>query len=113
MLSKQEEEFIRYWEENRSRKKKFLRQFSIGLPLSVLIVVVLFFNIFSGWYERADMVLRSNSSLIIVVLIAALGIAVFMTIFSSRHKWDQNEQRYKELLTKKEKASETDATDHQ
>ena len=112
MLSKQEEEFIRYWQENRSKKKKFLRQFSIGLPLSVLIVAVLFFNILSGWHERADMVLRSNSSLIIVVLIAAVGISVFITVFSSRHKWDQNEQRYKELLAKKEKASKTDATDH-
>jgi membrane protein YdbS with pleckstrin-like domain len=111
MLTKQEENFIRYWENNRSRKKKFLRQFSIGLPLSVLIVVVLFFNVFSGWYERADMVLRSNSSLIIVILIAVVGISVFVTVFASRHKWDQNEQRYQELKSKKAKASGNGATD--
>lgn len=105
MLSKQEQDFLRYWEANRLQKKKFLRQFSIGLPLGVLIVVVLFINILSGWYKRADMVIRSNSSVIIVIIIAAIGISVFMTIFSSRHKWDQNEQRYQELKLKETKAS--------
>lgn len=111
MLLKEEEEFIRFWEENRLKKKKFLRQFSIGLPLGVLIILVLFANLLSGWYERADMVMRSNSSLVIVIIIAALGIAVFMTIFTSRHKWDQNEQRYQELKMKKEKLAGYDATD--
>ncbi len=100
MLSKQDQDFLRYWEANRLKKKKFLRQFSVGLPLSVLIVAVLFVNILSGWYKRADMVIRSNSSVIIVVIIAAIGIAVFMTIFSSKHKWEQNEQRYQELISK-------------
>jgi uncharacterized membrane protein len=103
MLSKQEQDFLRYWEDNRLKKKKFLRQFSIGLPLSVLIVAVLFVNILSGWYKRADMVIRSNSSVIVVVIIAAIGIAIFMTIFSSKHKWDQNEQRYQELKLKETK----------
>lgn len=110
MLSKQEQDFLRYWEESRLQKKKFLRQFSVGLPLSVLIVLVLFVNLLSGWYKRADMVVRSNSSIIIVVIIASLGIAVFMTIFSSKHKWDQNEQRYQELKLKEAKDSGQDAT---
>lgn len=112
MLSKQEESFLHYWEENRLKKKKFLRQFSVGLPLSVLIVAVLFVNMFSGWYKRADMIIRSNGSVVIVVIIAAIGIAVFMTIFSSYHKWDQNEQRYLELKSREIKAS-GDATEIQ
>ena len=100
MLSQQEKDFLRYWEENRLTKKRFLRQFSIGLPLGVLIVVAIFLNLLSGWYKKADMEIRSNSSLMPVIIIALVFIVVFITIFSSRHKWEQNEQRYKELRQK-------------
>jgi len=102
MLLKKEEEFLRYWEENRILKKKFLRQFSIGLPIAVVLVVVLFINLLSGWYVKADMVLRGNSSVIVVILIAVVGIVFFVTFFAGNHKWDQNEQRYQELLLKKQ-----------
>jgi ATP/ADP translocase len=100
MLTQQEKEFISYWEASRIGKKRFMRQFSIGLPLSVLIVGVIFINLFSGWNRQADMIVRSHSSVIIVILVAAVGITVFMTIFSSNYKWDQNEQRYQELKMK-------------
>ena len=109
MLSKKEIDFIHYWEANRLAKKKFLRQFSIGLPLGVGIVVLFFINLLSGWYQKADMVLRSNSSLIIVILIASVGIAIFMAIFSSRHRWEQNEKQYLELKAKWEKEKKSDA----
>lgn len=103
MLSQQERDFLRYWEENRLNKKRFLRQFSIGLPLGVLIAVAIFLNLLSGWYKKADMEIRSNSSQIPVIIIALVSIVVFITIFSSYHKWEQNEQRYKELKRKAEK----------
>jgi sterol desaturase/sphingolipid hydroxylase (fatty acid hydroxylase superfamily) len=105
MLSQQEKDFLRYWEANRLNKKRFLRQFSIGLPIGVLIVTAIFFNLLSGWYKKADMVLRSHSSLIPVIVIALLIIVMFITIFSSRLKWEQNEQRYLELKKKWEKES--------
>jgi membrane protein YdbS with pleckstrin-like domain len=110
MLSADEKKFISYWEDNRLRKKKFMRQFSIGLPLGVLLVLLLLVNVLSGWYERADMVFRSNSSLIIVLLVATTGIVVFITIFSAKHQWDQNEQRYLYLKAKEQKLSSSDAT---
>ena len=103
MLSQQEKDFLRYWEENRLNKKRFLRQFSIGLPFGVLIAVAIFLNLLSGWYKKADMEIRSNSSQIPVIIIALVSIVVFITIFSSYHKWEQNEQRYKELKRKAEK----------
>jgi|SRR5438093_8074120 len=103
MLTRQEQEFISYWEANRLQKKRFLRQFSIGLPLSVAIVAAIFVNLFSGWYKQADMIVRTHSSVIIVILLAAVGIAVFMTIFSGRYQWEQNEQRYQELKAKEAK----------
>ena len=105
MLSQQEKDFLRYWEVNRLSKKRFLRQFSIGLPLGVLIVVAIFFNLLSGWYKKADAVVRSNSSVIPVIIIALIITTVFITIFSSRHKWEQNEQRYNELKHKAESES--------
>jgi len=102
MLSQQEKEFLRYWEANRLNKKRFLRQFSIGLPLGVLIAVAIFVNVLSGWYRQADMVIRNNSSLMLVIIVALVTTAVFIAIFSSRHKWEQNEQRYLELKKKAE-----------
>jgi len=101
MLTEDEEKFIAYWEIHRVRKKKLLKQLAIGLPLAVAMVAAIFVNFFSGWYKRADMELRSHSSLIIVLVIAAILIVVFTTVFSARHQWDQNEQRYQEFLSKK------------
>jgi len=100
MLTEEEKRFIASWETERLRKKKLLRQLSVGLPLSVVLVIAIFLNFFSGWYKRADMEIRSNSSLILVLVIAALLIVVFTTVFSVRHKWDLNEQRYQELKAK-------------
>jgi hypothetical protein len=105
VLSSEEEGFLRYWSDQRLRKKQFLRKFSIGLPIAVVIAGALIINLLSGWYKKADMVLRSNSSIFIVILIAIAAIVLFITIFSAHHKWDQNELHYKELLKKKENPS--------
>jgi membrane protein YdbS with pleckstrin-like domain len=102
MLTKEEEDFIVYWSEQRKKNKRSLTQFTVGLPLAVSIVAALFVNIITGWHKRAAMVLRSNASLIIVILLACVGIVIFMTIFSQRHKWEYYEQRYQELLFKKQ-----------
>ena len=98
MMTKEEQSFISYWSQERLRKKKFLRKLSIGLPLAVIISVAVLINIFSGWYQKADMELRSNSSLMIVILVAIIGIVVFITIFSAHHRWDRNESMYQDLM---------------
>jgi NhaP-type Na+/H+ or K+/H+ antiporter len=103
MLTQQDEDFLRYWSEQRQRKKQFLRKTSFGLPLGVFIVLGLMVSMLSGWYEKADMVLHEYTSLIIVVLVAGVGIVAFITIFSAQHKWDLNELHYQELLRKKQK----------
>jgi membrane protein YdbS with pleckstrin-like domain len=104
MLEKEEENFISYWSVQRLKKNQYLRKLSLGLPLAVLIVSALMINFLSGWYREADKIIRSNSSVIIVVLIAIIAIVIFITIFSARHKWDLNELRYQELLKRKEDA---------
>jgi len=103
MLTPDEEKFIEYWEANRLSRKKVLKQLYVGLPFASLLVIAIVVNFLSGWYKRADMEIRSNSSLILVVVIAGIAIVVFTTVFSVRHKWEMNEQLYRELLAKKEK----------
>lgn len=102
MLTEEQKKFIAYWEVNRLRRKNTWKQLAIGLPLGAFIAVAIFINFFSGWYKRADMVIRSGVSLIPVLVVAALLIAVFTAIFSARHRWDINEQRYREFLAKKD-----------
>lgn len=99
MLSKEEEDFVKYWRENRLKKRKIFRQTLISLPAGIIIVVAIFINFFSGWYKRATMVANANSSVFVVLLIAGILIVAFVAIFSSYHKWDVNETRYKELIS--------------
>lgn len=103
MLTPDEEKFIEYWEANRLSRKKVLKQLYVGLPFAALLVIAIVVNFLSGWYKRADMEIRSNSSLVLVVVIAGIAIVVFTTVFSVRHKWEMNEQLYRELLAKKGK----------
>ena len=109
MLTEEEKGFIEYWEANRLSRKRFSRQLAIGLPSGVLLITAIFISFFSGWHKQADIELRSQSrsqpdyaTIILVLVIAAVSIVVFTAVFSARHKWDMNEQRYRELLVKKE-----------
>lgn len=102
MLSKEEKNFVEYWENNRLHRKKIIRQLALGLPLGVGLVILIFINFFSGWYKRAAMELNADPSLLPVLLIAAILIVVFVAVFSARHKWEMQEQRYKELIAKKD-----------
>ena len=101
MLTEQDKAFIDYWDKNRVAKKRWVKQLSVGLPLGVSLVLATVTNLFAGWYSRAQMVLfREQSSLILVLVIAAVAIVLFIVIFSARHQWEMNEQRYKELINR-------------
>jgi uncharacterized BrkB/YihY/UPF0761 family membrane protein len=105
MLTEEENGFIGYWENNRLRKRKISRQLSIGLPLGAVLVIAIFANLLSGWYKRANMELKEEeSSLILVLLGAAILIVAFIVVFSARHRWDLNEQRYRELLDRRNRS---------
>lgn len=103
MLTEEEKRFIEYWEQNRHRKKRVFRQLAVGLPLGVAMIMLIFINFFSGWYKRADMKLRAEPSLIPVILGGALLVVVFIAVFATYHKWDINEQRYRELKAKEDR----------
>jgi len=103
MLTQQEKDFIVYWENNRERRKKVVKQLFIGLPLGTLMVALILISSLSGWYKRAVMAINVDSSLIIVLLIASLLIVAFIVVFSVRHRWEMDEQQYLELKAREEK----------
>jgi amino acid transporter len=101
-MTPEEQKFFNYWKEQRLHKKKFLRKLSIGLPVAVLAALFFVINLFSGWYKKATMQLNSDPSVIIVILVALIGIVIFITIFSAHHRWDRNETLFQELLKKED-----------
>lgn len=110
MFSKEEQDFIKYWEENRVKQKRFFKQIAIGLPFGVLFAVAMVLNFISGWDKRVASITKtypSVKSLIIVLMIAILAIVVFISVFSVRVKWEKYEQRYRELLSRSEPKSQS------
>lgn len=104
MLSKQEKDFIQYWEKNRLRRKKTVRQFLLGIPAGLLIVIPIVINLASGWYKRANMEVNNSQDFNPGVLLVALLLIVgFTAIFWQRHQWDQFEQRYRELVARRDR----------
>jgi H+/gluconate symporter-like permease len=108
MLSEEEEAFIRYWEANRDKQKRTFRQFLLGIPLALLFVVPIALNFFSGWYKRAAMIKSTAEFNPGILLLALVIIVIFIAIFSRKFKWEQYEQRYVELLAKKQKQAENE-----
>jgi glycopeptide antibiotics resistance protein len=108
MLTDHEEAFITYWAANRDKQKRTFRQFLLGIPLALLFVIPIAINFFSGWYKRATMMRDTGEFSPGVLLMALLGIVVFIAIFSRKFKWEQNEQRYIELLARKERMEKTE-----
>ena len=103
MLTEEEKGFIRYWEDKRRSKKRMVWQLAAGLPLGVFLAVAIYVNYVAGWFRRADMQIRVDSSGILVVMLGLLLTVIFIVVFSAKHRWDMNEQHYKELLSKKDK----------
>lgn len=108
MLTDREKQFIEYWKQHRDKEKKTFRQLLVGLPVGLVFVIPILINFSAGWYKRANMWANGhadeNSGT--VLFVAALVILVFIAIFSKKHRWDMNEQSYRELLAKLEKEKE-------
>ncbi len=100
MLLKEEKEFIAFWEKNRDSQKRFMKQLMVGLPVGTIFVVAISLNFISGWNKQAVMALSAHASVIPVLIIAALIITVFISVFSVKYKWEVNDQRYRELKAK-------------
>lgn len=106
MLTDREKEYIRYWEANRLREKKVIKQLLVGLPIGLLFAIPVLLLLFSGkfWYKQADAVANTQSSPVVLML-AVICIAVFVGIFYKRHQWEMKEQQYLEFKAKEEQES--------
>lgn len=100
MLTKEEERFVQYWEKNSQREKNSIRPFMIGISAGFVLGISLIAVVFSGWYERANMVANTRLSSVIFLL-AILGISFFMAFMYRKFRWESREQQYRELLAKK------------
>ena len=112
MLTEREKQFIEYWEANRDKEKKIVKQLLIGLPVGLLFAIPIFLSVFSGrlWYKRAEM--EANTMLSpVIMIIAVIAIAVFVGIFYKRHQWDMKDQQYRELKVKEEREENRAAED--
>jgi hypothetical protein len=103
MLTPEEKAFIAYWSVQRTKKVSIMKKLSAGLPLALLIVGALFISMVTGWYKRATMMIHADGSVILPVILGAIGIVIFMTVFTARHQWEQNEENYQYLLQKQER----------
>jgi pilus assembly protein TadC len=104
MVTEEEMKFIKYWEANRLRQKRLFYQLSFGLPIGLVFgLPILVSVIFSNWYKNMQFITTSQ---LVIILIAVLGIAVFFALFRMKHKWDMNEQFYKELKFKEGQSEE-------
>lgn len=98
MITDQEQLFINYWEQNRDKQKKWFYKLALGLPVGLVFALpILLSVIFNDWYKR--MIFISGSQ-VTVIMIGVLGITVFFALFKMKFKWEENEQRYKELKFK-------------
>jgi len=100
MLTKEEKDFIDYWERNRDNQKKTFKQFLIGLPIGLLFAIPICISFFSGWDKQAAMVSNTDNFNPLVLIVALLLIVAFIAIFSKRHQWEMREQKYRELIEK-------------
>jgi len=95
MITDEEKKFIDYWEKNNAKQKRLWYQLALGLPLGLVFGLPIMVSlIFSDWYKNMQFI---SASQVMVIMIAILGIAVFFALFRMKHKWDMNEQFYKEL----------------
>ena len=105
MLSSEEERFLAYWAANGNKERSSIRPFLVGLSSGFAIGIAVMVTLSSGWYERANMEANSKMSGI-VFLIAILALSFFLAFFYRKFRWETNEQRYRELLARKNNISQ-------
>jgi hypothetical protein len=108
MLSKEQSDFIQYWEANRQRYSSFSSKLSRGLPFSIVffIPILLFVGIvylfFPDWYAKVS---DTSAASLFVASIAVFITIIFFAYFRMHFKWEMNEQLYKELIYKQQRGN--------
>ncbi|HET9056796.1 MAG TPA: hypothetical protein VFN30_08115 [Chitinophagaceae bacterium] len=103
MLTKEEKEFILYWETHSAKTNNWKVHLKSGAWWGLLFALPILLNYLSGWFTNIRLRLPGT---ITFILLAVAGIAFFFAVFSQRFRWEYNERRYKELKAK-EKSDKT------
>ena len=103
-LNTEEDDFIQWWEANRLKEKRWVRQLTIGMPLGLVFgLPILLSVLFRGWYKRMPYISGGQLTLI---LMGCLAIAVFYAVIRMHVRWDEREQHYKSLMIKKQSSDD-------
>ena len=103
MVTENDKQFIKHWEEVRLSRSGFMNKIARGLPtailfgLPILLSVIVVRIFFPDWYTKIS---NSFSSVFMVVLLAVLIAVLFYAYFRMHFKWEMNEQLYQELKVK-------------
>ncbi|MBW7838035.1 MAG: hypothetical protein H3C36_00020 [Chitinophagaceae bacterium] len=104
MLTKEEKDFLVYWETHREKEHSLKSLLIFGAPWGLIfalpIMVVL---IFHDWHKR---IVPITTGQVIAISISVAAIAFFYAYFRQQVKWENNEQLYKELKIKEKKTEQ-------
>lgn len=108
-MTAKERAFLKYWEANRLREKKWGFMLLAGIPMGLLFSLPILIILFTGkfWYTRADMAANSMANPYLLV-IAVFLITVFVAVFNKRYQWERKEQWYLELKARSDEEEPTD-----
>ena len=105
MLTKDEENFVKYWEANSEQEGKFLIKLLAGLPMAMLfglpiiLFVVVVYIFFPDWYAKAGGEFSSSLGAVIVAVLLSI---IFFAFFRKHFEWEQKQNQYLRLKHKSE-----------
>jgi hypothetical protein len=106
MLTREEEQFYNFWQNNREDFSKFSSKLLRGLPtaalfgLPIILLIAIIYFFVPDWYIKIS---KTSAESYIVVFIAIVIFISFFAYFKMHFKWEMNEQYYLELKNKKDK----------
>ncbi len=117
MLTDKEEKFIEDWQKHREQEHKnsFWQAIKTSpkfLRISIIIpfIYLLYYKFDQGWFQihKNENTLHQNPyfdnpMVIFSILLGSILIAIFVSYFTKQFNNEQNEQYYKELISKKNK----------
>jgi len=102
MLTPEEEKFLKYWSDDKNKTRNSFITFRRGLMIGMVFGIGILINFATGWYSRANMVANSQSTPLVLIL-AIIIIMLFSSYFYRAYSRENNDQRYRELLARKDK----------
>lgn len=102
MLNTEEQEFVAYWEQNRSKTRHWTSHLKHGFFYGLIFALPILINYLSGWFTNIRIMLPGT---LLFISIAVTAVVFFFAIFYQRYRWERNEQLYEELKAKEKNKS--------